>query len=171
MSRIFMMLFAAAGLMSSSAGAAMDKDAFKATRDRIETTYRSDKAQCASLQGNSRDVCEAEAKAKRKIEKAEAEADFRNTTKARTHAIVARADAEYSVAKKKCDDLSGTEKVVCVTKAKAARVRAKADARSKQEVIRKRDADYKIALERCDSMSSPAKDRCMKNAKARLGKS
>lgn len=162
MSRLLMMLFTAAGLMSFPAGAAMDKDAFKATRDRIEMTYRSDKAQCASLQGNARVVCEAEAKAKRKIEKAEAEADFRNTTKARTHAIVARADAEYSVAKKKCGDLSGSEKTVCVTKANAARVRAKADARMKQEVIRKHDADYKIALERCGSMSSDAKDQCMK---------
>jgi hypothetical protein len=50
-------------------------------------------------------------------------------------------------------------------------VRAKADARSKQEVIRKRDADYKIALERCDSMSSDARDQCVKNARARFGKS
>jgi hypothetical protein len=171
MSRLFMILFAVAGLMSSPAGAAMDKDAFKATQDRIDATYQSDKAQCASLKGNARGVCDAEANAKRKTAMAEAEADYKNTTKARTHAIVARADAEYSVAKKKCDDLSGTEKVVCATKANAARVRAKADARSKQEVIRKRDADYAIAIERCDSMSSQAKDQCVKNARARFDKS
>lgn len=50
-------------------------------------------------------------------------------------------------------------------------MRAKADARSNQEVIRKRDADYEIAVERCDSMRSDAKDRCLKNARARFGKS
>jgi hypothetical protein len=142
MPRLFVILFAVAGLTSSPAGTAMDKNAFKTSQDRIDATYQSENAQCASLKGNARDVCEAEAKAKRKIAKAEAEADYKNTAKARRHAIVARADAEYSVAKKKCDELSGTEKVVCVTKAKAARVRAKADARSNQEVIRKRDADY-----------------------------
>lgn len=171
MLKLFMILFAAAGMMSAPAGAAMDKDAFKITQNRIDATYQTDKAQCTSLKGNAKDVCKAEAEAKRKIAKAEAEADYKNTAKARKHAIVARADAEYSVAKQKCDELSGKEKVVCETKAKAARVRAKADAGSNQEVIRKRDADYQIALERCDSMSSQAKDRCMKNAMVRFGKS
>jgi len=135
-------------LLATASAAAMDKDAFKATQDSIGEAYRSDQAQCASLKGNARDVCEAEAKAKRKIEKAEAEAEYKNTAKARTMAIVARADAEYSVARKQCDVMSGTEKTVCVTKAKAARVRAKADARANQEVIRKRNADSEIALER-----------------------
>lgn len=135
-------------LLATASATTMDKDAFKATQDSIGEAYRSDQAQCASLKGNARDVCEAEAKAKRKIEKAEAEAEYKNTAKARTMAIVARADAEYSVARKRCDALSRTEKTVCVTKAKAARVRAKADARANQEVIRKRNADYAIARER-----------------------
>lgn len=69
------------------------------------------------------------------------------------------------------DELSGTEKTVCVTKAKAARVRAKADARANQEVIRKRNADHAIAAERCASMRSDAKERCLKNAKARFRQS
>ena len=154
-------------LLAASASAAMDKDAFKATQESIDAAYQPNKAQCAALKGNARDVCEAEAKAKRRIEKAEAEAD-KNTAKARTMAIVARADAEYSVARKRCDVLSGTEKTVCVTKAKAARVRAKADARANQEVIRKRNADYAIAIERCASMRSDAKDRCLTKAKARF---
>lgn len=142
MSNLLLFLFVA------SASAAMDKDTFKTTQESIDAAYRSEQAQCASLKGNAKDVCEAEAKAKRKIEKTEVEAEYKNTAKARTMAIVARADAEYSVARKRCNELSGTEKTVCVTKAKAARVRAKADARANQEVIRKRDADSAIALER-----------------------
>ena len=142
MSKLLLILFAA------TSASAMDKDLFEATRDRIDAAYQSDKAACASLKGNAMDVCEAEAKAKRKIEKTEVEAEYKNTAKARTMAIVARADAEYSVARKQCDVMSGTEKTVCVTKAKAARVRAKADARANQEVIRKRNADSRIALER-----------------------
>ncbi len=147
MSRSLPILLAAAGLISFPC-AAMDKDLFEATQDRIDAAYQSDKAACASLKGNARDVCEAEAKANRKVAKTEAEAEYKNTAKARTMAIVARADAAYSVARKKCDELSGTEKTVCVTKANAARVRAKADARANQEVIRKRNADSEIAFER-----------------------
>lgn len=171
MSRLFLIQVAAAVLISSPASAAMDKDAYQATKEHIDTAYQSDKAGCASLKGNANDVCEAEAKAKRKIAKAEAEAEYKNTAKARTMAIVARADAEYSVARKKCGELSGTEKTVCVTKAKGARVRAKADARANQEVIRKRNADYAIAVERCASMRSDAKDLCLKKAKARFRQS
>lgn len=149
MSNLLLFLFVA------SASAAMDKDTFKATQDDIDAAYQSEKPLCASLKGNAKDVCEAEAKAKRKIAKAEAEAEYKNTAKARTMAIVARADAEYSVARKRCNELSGTEKTVCVTKAKAARVRAKADARANQEVIRKRDADSAIALERLRREAPP----------------
>ena len=142
MSKLFLILFAA------TSASAMDKDLFEATRDRIDAAYQSDKAACASLKGNARDVCEAEAKANRKAAKAEAQAEYKNTAKARTMAIVARADAAYSVARERCDELSGTEKTVCETEAKAVRVRAKADARANQEVIRKRNADSRIALER-----------------------
>lgn len=142
MSKLFLILFAA------TSASAMDKDLFEATRDRIEAAYQSDKAACASLKGNARDVCEAEAKANRKAAKAEAQAEYQNSAKARTMAIVARADAAYSVARKKCNELSGTEKTICVTEANGARVRAKADARANQEAIRKRNADSKIALER-----------------------
>lgn len=142
MSKLLLILFV------TTSAAAMDKDLFKATQDRIDAAYQSEQAQCASLKGNARKVCEAEAKANRKVAKAEAEAEYKNTAKARTMAIVARADAAYSVARKKCDELSGTEKTVCITEAKAARVRAKADARANQEVIRKRDADSAIEAQR-----------------------
>ncbi len=171
MSKLFPILLAAAGLIGFPAYAIMDKGTYKAAKDQIDATYKSDKAACASLTGNAGDVCKAEAEAKRRTASAEAEADYKNTPKARTMAIVARADAEYSVTRTRCNEVSGTEKTVCITKAKAARVRAKADARANQEVIRKRDADYAIAVERCDSMRSDAKDRCLKKAKARLRKS
>lgn len=57
-------------------------------------------------------------------------------------------DAAYQPDKVQCASLKGNARDVCVTQAKAARVRVKADARANQEVIRKRDADSAIALER-----------------------
>ena len=93
------------------------------------------------------------------------------------------------MAKEKCDDLSGNQKDVCVKEAKAAHVKATADAKvdrvaaekhnaatEKTAAARrdaaedKRDADYKVAIEKCDSLSGPAKDACVSGAKAKYGK-
>ena len=83
----------------------------------------------------------------------------------------ARADANYEVAKEKCDDLAGNAKDVCVKEAKAAFVKAKADAKvdrvaadtrkdsadktaeaRREAAADKRDADYKVAIEKCDAL-------------------
>ena len=144
---------------------------------------------CSSLSGNAKDVCQAEAKGKEKVAKAQLEADYKNTDKARNEARVARADADYDVAKEKCDDLSGNQKDVCVKQAKAAHEKAKADAKvakvdqktsansaEKRADARKearedtRDAQYKVAVEKCDAMSGAAKDQCVKDAKMHFGK-
>jgi regulator of protease activity HflC (stomatin/prohibitin superfamily) len=76
-----------------------------------------DKAQCDTMSGNAKDVCKEEAKGKEKVAKAEADAAYKNTPKAREAARIAHADATYNVAKEKCDDLSGNQKDVCVKEA------------------------------------------------------
>jgi hypothetical protein len=192
MSKLMISLFAAAGLaFAGVAGAAgtMSRDAYNAEKDRIEAAYKQDKKACDSMSGNAKDVCVEQAKAKEKIAKADAEASYKGTEDARHDARIARAEANYAVAKEKCDDLSGNQKDVCVKEAKAAEVKAKADAKVAQvstdanrqasteraEVRRdaaedKREAEYKVAVERCDAMSGNAKDQCVREAKSRFGK-
>ena len=142
------------------------------------------------MSGNAKDICAAEAKGKDRVAKADAEAAFKNTPKARENARVARAQAGYDVAVEKCDDLAGNPKDVCVKEAKAELVKGKAnakvdrvtadtrqDAAAKQAEARKeagtdkRDADYKVAIEKCDALAGPAKEACIGNAKAQFGKS
>ena len=195
MSKLLISLLAAAGIaFAGTAGAAdnktMSRDAYKAQENRVEAQYKADKERCSSLTGNAKDVCQAEAKGNEKVAKAQLEADYKNTDKARNDARVAKADADYDVAKEKCDDLSGNQKDVCVKEAKAAHTKAKADAKvaradtkasknaqEKRADARQdaredtRDAQYKVAVEKCDSMSGAAKDRCVKDAKAHYGKS
>jgi hypothetical protein len=92
---------------------------------------------------------------------------------------MAIADADYEVAKEKCDARAGNDKDVCLKEAKAAQTRARADVkanRTSQEANTDakqstRDADYKVAVERCDAMSGSAKDQCIAQAKARFGRS
>src|SRR6476661_1316672 len=193
MSRLMISLMAAAGIAFAGASHAADKtmsrDAYKADKDKIEAQYKSDKGHCSSMSGNAKDICQAEAKGKEKVAKAELEANYKNTDKARNDARVAQADADYDVAKEKCDDMSGNQKDVCVKEAKATHTKAKADAkvaRADRDATRTaenkranarqdaredtRDAQYKVAAEKCDAMSGAAKDQCVKDAKMHYGK-
>src|SRR5437660_4808570 len=188
MAKLLLSLFACAGIVIAGAASAapIAKDAYNAENKRIEDQYKADRDACKSMTGNQKDVCIETAKGKEKVAKADNEAAYKDTEKTRYDAKVARAEADYAVAKEKCDDLSGNQKDVCVKEAKAAETKAKADAKVahasndatrtaavKQQDARrdaaedKRDADYKVAVERCDSMSGAAKDQCVKNAKAR----
>ena len=194
MSKLMISLLTAAGIAFAGAANAADnktmsRDAYKADKDKIEAQYKADKERCSSLSGNAKDICQAEAKGKEKVAKADLEANYKNTDKARIDARMAKADADYDVAKEKCDDLKGNDKDVCVKEAKATRTKAKADAKvakvdsktahntaEKRADVRKdaaedkRDADYKVAVEKCDAMSGAAKDQCVKNAKMRYNK-
>ena len=192
MSKLMISLLAGAGIaLSGAAGAAtMSRDAYKAEKDKIEAAYKADKAACKGMSGNAKDVCMEEAKAKEKIAKADNEAAYKGTEKAQYDARVARAEANYAVAKEKCDDRTGNDKDVCIKEAKAAEVKAKADAKvahvsndathtaavkrtdaRKDATDDKRDAEYKVAVEKCDAMSGAAKSSCVQEAKARYGKS
>jgi len=206
MSKLLTALFVAAGLSIAGCATQSDtrvaavkpmapagpitKEAYDTAVKNAEAQYKMDKDGCASRSGNAKDICLAEASGKEKIAKANVEAAYKATPKAREDARVARAEATHNVAKEKCDDLSGNAKDVCVKEADAALVKAKADAKvdrvaadtqqesatkqadaRKQAVEEKRDADYKVAVEKCGPLSGAAKDRCVSNAKVQYGKS
>lgn len=198
MSKLMIALFISAGLGFAVPGAAqmtspmtpMTKDAYKAATTNADAQYKLDKEACSTFSGNAKDICVAEAKGKDHMAKADAEAAYENTPKARESARVAHAQAAYDVANEKCDDLAGNAKDVCVKEAKAALVKGKADAKvdrvtadTRQEAATqqaaarteanadKRDADYKVALEKCDALAGPAKDGCVAAARSQFGKS
>lgn len=157
---------------------ATTKAEYDAAKDRASADYKAANEQCKSLAGNPKDICEAQAKAAQKKADAMAEADYKATPKARADAAETAADADYDVAKQKCDARTGNDKDVCVKEAKAVQTKAKADAKAmeKTTVARKdasedkRDADYKVAMEKCDGFAGDAKSTCQKNAKAAYGK-
>jgi hypothetical protein len=173
-------LFAAGALFATSSFAAnMTKEAYNSEKSRISSESKSEMQRCKSLAGNAKDICAAEVKGKEKAAKADAFAAYKGTNKAAADALIARADADYAVAKEKCDDLKGNAKDVCVKDAKAAHTKAKTDAKANQKVTEvrkdatddKRDANYAAAKERCDALAGDAKTQCINDAKARFGKS
>lgn len=83
-----------------------------------EATYMVSKEQCAAKSGNDKDVCVKAAKAALTKAKADAKAT-RQTAVARSDAKDTKRDADYKVAREKCDPLTGAAKDKCVADAKA----------------------------------------------------
>ncbi len=80
--------------------------------------YDLDKAKCAALTGNDKDVCIKQAKATLISAQADAKAD-KKAIEARTDARDDKRDAEYKVALEKCDAFAGAVKDSCVSTAKS----------------------------------------------------
>ena len=186
---------------TAALAATMSKEQYKTDKREISAAYKSDKSACKSLSGNAQDICKASASGKQTVALAELDAGYKPSPKAHYRMRVAKADADYAVAREQCDDKAGNVKDVCVEEAKAAAVAAKSaaeaqlkttnanekaaetSAKAKKEAKEegrearkdaasdKRDADYAVAKERCDSLASDARTNCMDDAKARYGKS
>lgn len=174
-----------AGAMAQS----LSKDEYKAGKDKIAAEYKVAKAGCASLSGNPNDICMAGAKGNEKVALADLKASYKPSIETRYEARVAKANADYGLAKERCDDLAGNAKDVCVKEAKSAETAAKADAKARMKTsdaqamaseksadarkdasADKLDAEYKVAKEQCDTYAGNAKDACVKEAKTRFGK-
>ncbi|HYY60973.1 MAG TPA: hypothetical protein VE756_06240, partial [Burkholderiales bacterium] len=54
----------------------VDRKERKAEEDRINAAYKADKAKCKDMKGNQKEVCEADAKGKEKVAKAELKAKY-----------------------------------------------------------------------------------------------
>lgn len=193
----------AIGLVFSAGAMAqgMSKSDFEGEQDKIAAEYKSGKVTCASLSGNANDVCVAQIKGKEKVSTAELEAFYRPSRKASYAARVAKAEADYGVAKEQCDGLAGNAKDVCVKEATAAETAGKADAKAQLKTAEandtankksakahseadskaidaradaatdKLDAQYEVAKQKCDVYAGGAKDRCLDQAKLTYGKS
>ncbi|HMF06588.1 MAG TPA: hypothetical protein VKE72_06215, partial [Methylocella sp.] len=79
---------------------------YKAAVAHADAQYTAAKDACKQRQGNDRDVCIKEAKAQHTAAVADAKA-ARTSTTAMASAHSDRMDADYKVAKEKCDSLSG----------------------------------------------------------------
>ncbi len=173
-----------AGAMAQS----LSKSDYKAGKNKISAEYKLAKAGCDSLSGNPSEICMAGAKGNERVALAELEAGYKPTPETRYQARVARAEADYDVAKERCDDRAGNTKDVCLKEAKSAEIAVKSDAKaqmktseanataneksddaSKDATKDKLAAGYRVAKEKCDTYAGNAKDVCVNEAKVRFG--
>jgi hypothetical protein len=108
------------------AEAKVDRQAKKTDEDRIEADAKAAKAKCGPLKGNEKDICQAEAKAKEKLAKAELEQRFEPSAAHARKVHEAKAEGDYEVAKEKCESNKDGASA-CKKEAKAKYERAKAD--------------------------------------------
>jgi len=96
---------------------AADKD-YTAAKSQAEAAYDAEIQHCDTLSGNDKDVCVKAAKAKRTGTEADAKAQHK-AADARKEANKDKLEADYKVAKERCDNFSGSEKEACQDRAKA----------------------------------------------------
>jgi hypothetical protein len=125
----------------------LSKQAFEAAMKKVEAQAKSERKACDAQKGRAADLCEKEAKARLRIARAELEAEYKPSPDSVQEARNVKADAEYDVAREKCNDLKGASKDGCVKSAKSAREAAIRLAKV-EKVESKRAAEREAAAER-----------------------
>ena len=97
---------------------------YSVARKVIESDGRVAASKCRDFDGQARDVCKAEARAEELVKKAELEAQYRGTVMAAADARLARAKASYEVAKARCGNERGEDKLSCLKSARAEKAKA-----------------------------------------------
>ena len=125
--------FSGATYAQSTMGAkpSVDRAQKKADRDKVEADYKAAKAQCSHMKGTEKEVCEADAKGKENVAKAELENKYEPSQAHARKVDEAKAEHEYKVTKEKCDRNKGKEESACEKEAKAKYERAKADIKAR----------------------------------------
>lgn len=151
---------------------------------------------CGMLAGNAKDICEKEADGRKWVDAAEFAAKQEPSAQHTYDLRIAKADAEISVAKERCDDLSGNPEDVCRQEAERAFETAKADAtlqlklsdadavarratnEANQEAAEtseearedaaevKHDAALSVAKEKCDRFANDERSDCIETAES-----
>jgi hypothetical protein len=127
-------LIVSAGAMGLSAAvdsprSLMDKNEYAQSRKAIEADARLNLSKCRDVEGDTRELCRAEARADERIRKADLEASYRGTVAAAEDARLERAKARYDVARAKCADQRGEDRLACLKGARAEKAKALAEAK------------------------------------------
>jgi len=127
-------LIVSAGAMGLSAAvdsprSLMDRNEYAQSRKAIEADARLNLSNCRDVEGGTRELCRAEARADERIRKAELEASYRGTVAASDEVRLERAKARYVIARAKCVDQRGEDKLACLKGARAEKAKALAEAK------------------------------------------
>jgi osmotically-inducible protein OsmY len=126
------LLAAAAGASYAAPTAALNHDpaTYRLITQQVNADYQVAVTKCDSKPGNDKNVCLAEAKLARTHAEAKALSQYNSSPAGQARVRTVVADAEYGVAKAKCDGKSGADKDSCMNEAKSVHTAALADAKA-----------------------------------------
>jgi osmotically-inducible protein OsmY len=185
-----------ATLLATAAGASFaaaptaalnhDPQTYRNLTQKAESEYRTAAAKCDARSGNDKDVCMAEARLARTRTEADALSRYNNTAAGRARTRTNVADAEYDLAKARCDAKSGADKDSCMDNAKSVHTAALADAKADRTATTSsgasgggsqasggglvtstdtRDPAKAAAVDKCAQMGADAKTGCLVETK------
>lgn len=114
-------LAAIGAVTASQAGETAAKAAYYAAADKAAADYRDAHAACETLDASLQAVCIEEAKLAQTRAKGNAEAHYRNTPQVRQKVNIDIANAEFSVARARCETRQGSDRLACMQQAEIAR--------------------------------------------------
>ena len=176
---------AAGATFAAAPTAALNHDpaTYRNVSEKATTEYKAATAKCDARSGNDKDVCMAEAKASRARTESDAIAKYNNSEKGRASARAKVAEAEFDVAKAKCDAMSGADKDGCMDNAKSVRTAALADAKAGREgstavgasgsagLVASTDTKDPVkaaAVAKCDQAAGGSKTGCLVDSKGNV---
>lgn len=123
---------ALASLCAAATVLAMSEEEIRAETNRIAAQYSTAMAHCQTLQGNDKQVCVEDAKCSQRVAQAERDAKLLGDADHNYQVRIARADADYRVAKERCNEMRGDAVGICKIDAQAAYLKAQQDAQVKR---------------------------------------
>jgi len=102
----------------------MSPSDYSVAKKAIESDVHAAISKCRDLDGRSRDICKAEARADEMVRKADLEAKYRGTVASAADARLARAKAQYEVARTRCADERSADRLSCLRAARADKAKA-----------------------------------------------
>lgn len=123
---------ALASLCAAATVLAMSDEEIRAETNRIAAQYSTAMAHCQTLQGNDKQVCVEDAKGSQRVAQAERDAKLLGDADHNYQVRIARADADYRVAKERCNEMRGDAVGICKIDAQAAYLKAQQDAQVKR---------------------------------------
>lgn len=97
---------------------------YSAAKKAIESDIHAAMAKCRGEDTRSRDICRAEARADEMVRKADLEAQYRGTVAAAADAKLARAKAQYEVARTRCSEERSEDRLSCLRSARSEKAKA-----------------------------------------------
>ena len=152
-----------------------DPATYRNVTQKVAADYKMAAAKCTGMSGSAKSICMEEAKAVRAHSEADAVAQYNNTAAGRAKARAAVADADFSLAKAKCADMTGADKDSCIATATSVHTAAIADARADRTATSaavdtgpvtttaaaSRDATKAAAIEKCAQVAGGSKTGCL----------